>query len=137
MGVVFSFLPGEYCPDLKNGQEVTTLTNSPRNGRGPGENKGTTPKSGKTYLSTLEQAACSFNVEGSGALKQLDWFETYNFDSFNGGDRDIGSSNIALLDPDTFNGGGVSRVAVMGSKAGNVYIMDANNLGGFMMGEEQ
>ncbi|KAK4207364.1 hypothetical protein QBC37DRAFT_327498, partial [Rhypophila decipiens] len=104
------------------------------NGRGPGENKGTTPRSGKTYLSTLEQAACSFNVESSGALRQLDWFETYNFDSFNGGDRDIGSSNVALLDPNTFNGGGVSRVAVMGSKAGIVYIMDADNLGGFMMG---
>lgn len=122
---------------VENGTVAMANMSTSRNGRGPGENKGTMPKSGKTYLSTLEQAACSFNVEGSGALKQSDWFETYNFDSFNGGDRDIGSSNVALLDPNTFNGGGVNRVAVMGGKAGIVYIMDANNLGGFRMGEDQ
>ncbi|KAK3325088.1 Cupredoxin [Apodospora peruviana] len=104
------------------------------NGRGPGENRGTVPKSGKTYLSTLEQAAAAFSVESSGALKQTDWFEMSDFDTYNGGDRDVGSSNIVLLDPNTFNGGGVRRVAVMGSKAGFVYIMDADNLGGFRMG---
>ncbi|KAK0728773.1 hypothetical protein B0T26DRAFT_185026 [Lasiosphaeria miniovina] len=105
------------------------------NGRGSGENSGTTPKSGKTYLSTLEQAAVAFNVDpASGGLVQSDWFETATFDTYNGGDRDIGSSAIALLDPTTFNGAGVARIAVMGSKAGIVYIMNADNLGGFRMG---
>jgi hypothetical protein len=118
---------------------ILTCSDAPkkRNGRGgPGVDSGTIPKSGKTYLSTLEQAACSFSVDpNSGNLTQADWFETANFDSYNGGDQDIGSSNVALLDPNAFNGGGVNRVAIMGSKAGNVYVMDADNLGGFRMGE--
>jgi hypothetical protein len=46
---------------------------------------------------------------------------------------DFGSSGAALLDP-YFSGGGVSQVVIAGGKSGKVYIMDANNLGGFATG---
>jgi hypothetical protein len=108
-----------------------------RNARGAGQNLGTTgkPASGKTYLSTLEQCACDFNVNpSSGLLTQADYFEPYEYDSLNGGDRDFGSSGLALLDPGTFSGGGVNRVAIAGGKNGKVYVLNADNLGGFAMG---
>lgn len=103
-----------------------------RNARGAGQNKGAagTAASGKTYLSTLEQAVVDFSVSSTGVLTQADYFEPYAYDSLNGGDRDFGSSGVAVLDP-VFSGGGVTRVAVAGGKDGHVYIMDANNLGGF------
>jgi hypothetical protein len=107
------------------------------NARGAGQNKGSVglPSSGKTYLSTIEQCAVSMNVDpNTGALNQADYFEPYEYDSLNGGDRDFGSAGIALLDPATFSGGGVNRVAVAGGKSGKVYIMDADNLGGFAGG---
>lgn len=71
------------------------------------------------------------SVSASGSLTQADYFEPYAYDSLNGGDRDFGSSGVALLDPATFSGGGVNRVAVAGGKDGHIYIMDADNLGGF------
>jgi hypothetical protein len=70
----------------------------------------------------------------TGALTQADYFEPYEYDSLNGGDRDFGSSGIALLDPVTFSGGGVKRVAIAGGKSGKVYILNADNLGGFAEG---
>jgi hypothetical protein len=44
----------------------------------------------------------------------------YEYASLNGGDRDFGSSGAALL--------------IAGGKSGKIYVMDANNLGGFNMG---
>jgi hypothetical protein len=108
-----------------------------RNARGAGQNKGVIgpPSSGKTYLSTLEQCAVTMNVDlSSGALNQADYFEPYEYDSLNGGDRDFGSAGIALLNLATFSGGGVKRVTIAGGKCRKVYIMDADNLSGFAGG---
>ncbi|KUJ08258.1 uncharacterized protein LY89DRAFT_677138 [Mollisia scopiformis] len=103
------------------------------NARGAGQNGGAAGKaaSGKVYLSTLEQAVVDMSVSTTGAFTQADYFEPYAYDSLNGGDRDFGSSGVALLDGTTFVGGGVTRVAVAGGKYGHIYVMDANNLGGF------
>jgi len=78
------------------------------------------PTSGKTQISTLEQAVCDFSVDGSGGLHQQDWFVPTNYDNLNGGDQDFGSSGLALLDPGTFSGGGVNRIAVAMGKSGEV-----------------
>jgi iron transport multicopper oxidase len=111
------------------------------NARGAGANAGANGKaaSGKTYLSTLEQAACNFAVDpNTGKLTQSDYFEPYGYDSNNGGDRDFGSAGLALLDPTVFYGTGanaaVTQIAVAGGKDGMLYVMDANNLGGFAGG---
>jgi len=55
--------------------------------------------------------------------------------SLDSGDLDISSSGPVLLDPGTFSGGGVNRVAVVGGKGGVIYVMDADDLGGFKMGK--
>jgi hypothetical protein len=70
----------------------------------------------------------------TGALQQQDYFEPFNYDSNNGGDQDFGSAGIALLDPTVFNGNGVNRIAVAGGKDGKLFIMNADNLGGFAGG---
>jgi hypothetical protein len=77
----------------------------------------------------------SFGVDpSSGILSQRDYFQPTNYDNLNGADLDIGSSAVVLLPPSPFSGGGVNRVAISGSKAGVLYVMNADNLGGFKMG---
>jgi hypothetical protein len=108
------------------------------NARGSGQNGGANgkPASGKVNIGTLEQAAVDMAVNpNTGAFTQSDYFEPYAYDSNNGGDRDFGSSGLALLDPTVFYGTGVSRIAVAGGKDGKVYIMNADNLGGFAGGK--
>jgi hypothetical protein len=86
-------------------------------------------------ISALDQCAVNFGIDGStGVLTQTDYFEPTEYQSLDGGDRDFGSSGIALLDPGTFSGGGVTRVAVAGGKSGKVYVLNADDLGGFKMG---
>lgn len=70
----------------------------------------------------------------SGALTQTDYFEPYEYSSLNGADKDFGSSGSTLLDPGTFSGGGVDRIIVAGGKSGKIYIMNADNLGGYAQG---
>jgi hypothetical protein len=104
------------------------------NARGAGQNGGSggIPASGKVYLSTLEQAVVNMGVDpNTGALTQQDYFEPFAYNSNNGGDADFGSSGLCLLDPTVFYGAGVARIAVAGGKDGKVYIMNADNLGGF------
>jgi iron transport multicopper oxidase len=88
------------------------------------------------YLSTVEQATVNMGVDpATGVLTQQDYFEPYAYDGNNGGDLDFGSAGVALLDPTVFNGTGVNRIAVAGGKDGKVYIMNADNLGGFAGGK--
>jgi hypothetical protein len=54
-----------------------------------------------------------------------------------GGDQDLGSGGVVLLDPGTFSGTGVSKIAVTCGKNGKIYIMNANNLGGYKLGPGQ
>ncbi|KAH8881048.1 hypothetical protein GQ53DRAFT_519509 [Thozetella sp. PMI_491] len=106
------------------------------NGVGPGVNKNQgVPANGKVPISTLEQVVANFAVDpNTGILTQQDYFEPYNFDTqLNGGDQDISSAGVALLDRGTFNAPavGVSGIAVASGKNGVIYIMNADNLGGF------
>ena len=54
-----------------------------------------------------------------------------------GGDQDFGSGGIALLDPTVFKGTGVSKIGVTAGKNGKIYILNANNLGGYRLGPGQ
>ncbi|KAH8885614.1 hypothetical protein GQ53DRAFT_845294 [Thozetella sp. PMI_491] len=109
------------------------------NSCGPGDLKGSNgvPMTSNTKISTLEQTVAAFAVDRSGGLSQQDWFCPVDYDSLSSGDRDFGSSGVALLDLAAFSGGGVNRIGVASGKNGKVYIMDANNLGGFRMGSGQ
>ena len=107
-----------------NGNNVYFATG---NGVGAGINKGTTPFSGKSYSSTLEQVVAKFIVDpNSGSLTQADWFEPFNFDTkLDGNDRDMASAGVALLDRGTFKapGVGVNGLAVASGKDGIVCIL--------------
>jgi hypothetical protein len=106
------------------------------NAHGKGDNGGGVPVSGLGKpISTLQQATCSFTVSASGVLHQADYFEPYEYTTLNRGDRDFGSSGAALLDP-YFSGGRVKRMVVAGGKSGKIYIMNADNLGGFANGKD-
>lgn len=95
------------------------------NGVGPGINKVQgKAASGNVPISTLEQVVANFAVDpNTGNLTQADYFEPYNFDTvLNGGDNDMGSSGVALLDRNTFKapGVGVNGIAVGAGKDGIV-----------------
>lgn len=63
-----------------------------------------------------------------------DYFQPYDYQNLDGGDQDFGSGGIALLDPTVFYGTGVSKMAVTAGKNGKIYILNANNLGGYRNG---
>jgi iron transport multicopper oxidase len=92
-----------------------TLTNS-RNGQG--HENGDVPASGRTPLSTLDEVVASFSFSYSGKISLVDYFEPYEYVSMDAGDRDLGSSGVALLDPDVFKGSGVARIAAVMGKNG-------------------
>ncbi len=72
----------------------------------------------------------------TGKLTQHDFFVPVGYAKLNSGDKDFSSSGVTLLDPVTFSGAGAgtNRVAVAGSKVGTIYVLDADNLGGYMNG---
>jgi len=93
------------------------------------------PHPGNVPISTLGQAVVNIGVDPvTGALTLQDFFVPLGYQKLNTGDKDFSSSGVTLLDPVTFTGGGVTRVALCGSKVGTLYVMDANNLGGYKMG---
>lgn len=93
------------------------------------------PKSGKIPISSLEQAVVSISVDPvTGLFTQSDYFQPANYALLNKGDLDVSSSGVSLLSSTPFSGGGVNRVAICGSKAGTIYVMDADNLGGYKNG---
>ena len=94
-----------------------------------------TPHPGKVPISTLGQAIVNMGVDpATGKLTQQDFFVPVGYAKLNSGDKDFSSSGVTLLDPVTFSGGGTNRVAVAGSKVGTIYVLDADNLGGYMNG---
>lgn len=72
-------------------------------------------------------------VSSSGVLSLTDYFEPWEYVNLDAADRDFGAAGVALLDP-VFNGTGASRIAVAAGKTGKFYVMNADNLGGFMQG---
>jgi len=82
----------------------------------------------------LDEVVASLTISPEGKISLTDYFEPYEYISMDAGDRDLGSGGITLLDPNVFKGTGVSRIAVSVGKNAKVYIMNANNLGGFKQG---
>lgn len=93
--------------------------------------------SGKSPISTLGQAVANFAVDPTtGKLTQQDFFVPLGYFKLNAGDKDFSSGGVALLDPVTFSGGGINRIALAGGKSGTMYVMDAENLGGYKTGKQ-
>ncbi|KAK4918866.1 hypothetical protein LTR28_013093, partial [Elasticomyces elasticus] len=106
------------------------------NGQG-GENQGI-PASGQSGCRTLGEAVINLGVDSStGKISLIDYFQPYDYINMDGGDQDFGSGGVSLLDPTVFKGTGVSRLAVTTGKNGKIYIMNADNLGGYKQGPGQ
>jgi iron transport multicopper oxidase len=102
-------------------------------GNGQGHANGDIPASGRLPLTTLDEVVADIAYKNS-KFSLTDYFEPYEYVSMDAADRDLGSGGVALLDPGTFNGAGVSRIAVSVGKNGKAYILNADNLGGFKQG---
>ena len=76
-------------------------------------------------------------INADGTLSLTDYFQPYDYQNMDLGDADLGSGGLALLDPTVFKGTGVSKMGVTAGKNGKVYILNANNLGGFKLGPAQ
>ncbi|KAF4924369.1 WSC domain-containing protein [Colletotrichum fructicola] len=100
-------------------------------GNGQGHANGNVPASGRVYMSTLDECTVKMEVASTGKLSLIDYFQPYDYVGLDAGDRDVGSSGLAVLDPTVFKGTGVNRMCVTAGKKGRAYIMNADNLGGF------
>ncbi|KAK0100032.1 hypothetical protein ONS95_013153 [Cadophora gregata] len=104
------------------------------NGQKGAQNQGQ-PASGRLKLNTMNEAVVNMAVNPTtGVVTQSDYFEPYTYSALDNADRDLGSGGVALLDPNTFNGNGVARIAVTVGKNGVCYVLNADNLGGYKLG---
>jgi iron transport multicopper oxidase len=98
-------------------------------GNGQGHENVDTPASGRAPLSTLDEVVANFAIGPGGKLTLSDYFEPYEYIGMDAGDRDLGSSGTALLDPTVFKGtNGISRIAVTIGKNGKVWMNSALRL---------
>ncbi|KAF9873872.1 hypothetical protein CkaCkLH20_08606 [Colletotrichum karsti] len=100
-------------------------------GNGQGHANGNVPASGRVPMSTLDECTVRMELSPAGKLSLIDYFQPYDYVGLDAGDRDVGSSGLCVLDPAIFKGTGVNRMCVTAGKKGRVYVMNADNLGGF------
>jgi iron transport multicopper oxidase len=97
------------------------------------ENKDT-PASGRDPLSTLDDVVAHFKISRAGKLTLRNYFQPHDYLALNAAGKDLGSSGATLLDPEVFSGRSVDRLVVTAGKNGKVYVLDADDLGGFKNG---
>ena len=93
------------------------------------------PQDGKTQpIAAMGQAVARFDVN---TLQPLDYFIPCNAQDLNNADQDISTGSVSIM-PDMFNttnsDGTTSRIGVVPGKAGVLYVMNLDNLGGFENG---
>lgn len=91
------------------------------------------PASGRTPLDTLSEVVVNMAVNDDGTISQQDYFEPAAYAAMDAADRDLGSGGVTLLSS-PFSGGGVNNIAIAGGKNGQVFVMNADNLGGYKNG---
>ena len=102
------------------------------NGQKGAQNQGQ-PASGRLKLNTMNEAVVNMAVNPTtGVVTQSDYFEPYTYSALDNADRDLGSGGVALLDPSTFNGSGVSRIVVTVGKNGVCYVLNAQEVEDFV-----
>jgi iron transport multicopper oxidase len=76
-------------------------------------------------------------VSADGVLSLTDYFEPGDYITLDHGDQDLGSGGIALLNNSVFNGNGVTQIGIVVGKSGTIYVVNADNLGGYKEGLNQ
>jgi hypothetical protein len=91
------------------------------------------PLPGNTPPGSLQNAVVRLVVQADGTLKVADFFAPMNAVALNNGDRDLGSGGVVAL-PAQFGTAAIPHLAVIAGKAGTIYLLDRDNLGGFQQG---
>ena len=89
------------------------------------------------FTPELTISQVTLGIGDGGKLSLSDYFQPYDYQNLDGGDEDFGSGGIALLDPTVFKGTGVAKIAVTAGKNGKIYVLNANDLGGYRLGTGQ
>jgi iron transport multicopper oxidase len=85
-------------------------------------------------MSTLDETVGMVEIDPSGIIRLADYFQPRDYVELDAGDRDLGSSGACVLDSSPFNGTGVNRIALAAGKTGRLFVLNADNLGGFRQG---
>jgi iron transport multicopper oxidase len=75
-----------------------------------------------------------FEVQSGGLFVLRNYFEPADYVNLDNLDLDIGSGGFSLLDPNTFHGTAAARMGVLAGKNSKIYVLNADNLGGFKQG---
>jgi hypothetical protein len=84
-----------------------------------------------TSGSDYGQSVVKLAPPSGGSFSVLDYFTPYNYSSFNTSDLDVGSSGLTLLPNQT---GPYAHLLVQGSKAGNLYLINRDDMGHYNSG---
>lgn len=92
-----------------------------------------TPTSGRTPPAQLAQTVVRLTVGGAGSLTPTDFFSPYDAPTLNTWDADLGSGSPIAL-PSQFGTAAHPKLLAEVGKQGELYVLDAANLGGFGQG---
>ncbi|KAF3924542.1 hypothetical protein ABW21_db0206237 [Orbilia brochopaga] len=101
------------------------------NGKGKQAQQGQSLDGKSVQIGTLGEAVVNLRIGSDGKVALQDWFQPYDYALFDNNDEDLGSAGVMLLDTGTFKGTGVSKMAVTYGKNAYMYVLNADNLGGF------
>jgi Abnormal spindle-like microcephaly-assoc'd, ASPM-SPD-2-Hydin/Flagellar-associated PapD-like len=93
-----------------------------------------TPAPGDQPPDRLGESVIRLQVQPSGTLTPSDFFEPYDSKYLNQIDGDVGSGAPVLLPPAEFGTATYPHLAIEIGKAGYLYVLNADNLGGFEQG---
>jgi Bacterial lectin/Abnormal spindle-like microcephaly-assoc'd, ASPM-SPD-2-Hydin len=94
----------------------------------------TTPTPGKSPPNTFGESIVRLNVQPDGSLKAVDFFAPFDADQLDTWDADFASGGITALNSEYFGTASVPHLAVAVGKDGYVYLLNRDELGGFMQG---
>jgi hypothetical protein len=96
---------------------------------GNGVSSTVTESPGTSPPAALPESAVRLVVQSNGSLKATDYFSPFDTASLDTNDWDFGSSSPLLL-PSTFGTTAIPHLSVVGSKAGVLYLLNRDSLGG-------
>jgi hypothetical protein len=93
-----------------------------------------TARPGSQPGNSLGESVVHLRVQADASLQATDFFSPYDADTLDRWDGDLGSGGPVLLPPTPFSTPAHPRLMVVAGKAGYLYLLDANNLGGMKQG---
>ncbi|KAI4181434.1 MAG: hypothetical protein L6R41_006629 [Letrouitia leprolyta] len=92
------------------------------------------PVPGRQPPTSLEEAAVNMKINDDGSLTVVDFFMPWEKEQLDGADKDLGTTPLELLPPETFTCPNAKRLGVVTGKSGKTYFLNLDNLGGYQMG---